>query len=631
MYKTICILATYVLLLAGTLQAQTASNNTSNHTNNSPLTNTHVEPTWESINQRGYPQWFSDAKLGIFIHWGLYSVPAYASKEGYAEWFYRGLMTQDSSRSHILAKTLTNTLENKQSSINELKKEICNNPLSYYSQLTQLWKAELWNPNQWAELFQQAGARYVLLVTKHHDGYCLWDSPYQPEWNSVATGPHRNIVEELTTAVVNHNMKMGFYYSLPEWTNPKHIWMQDNDRDIATYVDEYMIPQLKELVTRYKPEILFTDGEWNNSADEWHAKELISWYYNTVGENAIANDRWGNGGQHGFRTPEYSAGITMTDRPWAECRGMGRSFGLNRNEDLENYLSSKDLIQHFAKLVAAGGGITLNVGPSADGQIPMIQQERLRDLGEWLNINGEAIFETRPWATAMYQNHVVIVDRIDNEINFDWVRNSPDPRISYDNFTATWEGDITPKYTEKYTFTIEVDDNATIILDNDTLINYKKSAASGTESNAQTAQNYNKQSCERKLKQGQTYHLKVLYEEVNLEAKIILKWKSKSQPQTPVVANNGFKAEYKCLQPNICFTTKGKDLYAIMLDWPNNNIILQQIPTPNKDCKISILGVKKDLNWKYKNGELIIDTKDIHYNDLKDKFNTWTIKIENIL
>lgn len=211
-----------------------------------------------------------------------------------------------------------------------------------------MFKAELFSAEQWADLFEKSGARYVLLVTKHHDGYCLWDSKYSPDWNSVVGGPKRNIVKELTDAVRAKDMKMGFYYSLPEWTNPLHIWMQDDDDSISDYVDNHMIPQFKELVSTYKPSIVFADGEWNNSSEQWHAAELISWYYNIVGDEAIVNDRWGAGSDYGFRTPEYSSGIQKTDRPWAECRGLGRSFGLNRNEPLHNYLTSDELIRHLS-------------------------------------------------------------------------------------------------------------------------------------------------------------------------------------------------------------------------------------------------------------------------------------------
>lgn len=364
-----------------------------------------VEPTWESINQRGYPAWFQDAKLGIFVHWGLYSVPAYGAPDSYAEWFYRGLMLNDSIRvkeirdiernwGGVLGNQWDGRLTNR-AGINTSQPRTTD----LYTLLVPLWHAEHWSPDGWADLFAQSGARYVVLVTKHHDGYCLWNSRYQPSWNSFTTGPHRDIVGELTESVRRTGLKMGFYYSLPEWTNGLHIWMHDPDSAIDEYVNLYMIPQFKELVGKYKPSLIFADGEWQNTAEQFHATEIISWYYNTVGPEAIVNDRWGAGTQHGFRTPEYKGAIDDTVRPWAECRGVGHSFGLNRNEPLSNYLTSDSLIRHFVRLVAAGGGMTLNVGPDADGTIPMLQQERLIDLGRWLKVNGEAIYSSRPYKT----------------------------------------------------------------------------------------------------------------------------------------------------------------------------------------------------------------------------------------
>lgn len=353
-----------------------------------------IPADWDAIKtQHPYPQWFSDAKLGIFIHWGLYSVPAYSHIDGYAEWFYRGLMLDDSVRVNFMKKNFGEDFQ--------------------YRDFAPLFTAELFDANEWADLFQHAGARYIILVTKHHDGYCLWNSQYAPEWNSVVSGPHRDIVAEVSEAVKAKGIRLGFYYSLPEWTNPLHIWTVDPNDSIAAYVDKHMIPQFKELLTKYRPTLLFTDGEWDNTAEQWHAKELISWYYNLMGPEAIVNDRWGHGADYGFKTPEYKGAIMDTVRPWAECRGIGRSFGLNRNEPLENYLTSDELIRHFVVLVAAGGGMTLNVGPAADGQIPLLQQERLIDLGNWLKINGEAIYGSRPY-NRMFEYESVQVTENDS-------------------------------------------------------------------------------------------------------------------------------------------------------------------------------------------------------------------------
>ena len=557
-----------------------------------------IQPSWQSINERGYPQWFADAKLGIFVHWGVYSVPAYAGVEGYGEWYYRGLMVGDTVRINFQNRTYGEGIT--------------------YRDFDKLFKAELWNPAEWADLFKQSGARYVLLVTKHHDGYCLWDSKFQPHWNSVVGGPKRNIVSELTDAVRSRGMKMGFYYSLTEWTNPKHIWMQDPDDSIANYVETYMIPQFKELVQLYKPSVIFTDGEWNNKATDFHAEELISWYYTTVGSEAIVNDRWGAGTEHGFRTPEYSSGIMLTDRPWAECRGIGRSFALNRREPLSNYLTSKELIQHFCKLVAAGGGMTLNVGPAADGKIPMLQQERLKDLGDWLDINGEAIYETRPY-THFYEYEDVELKRTDSVLNFNWKRNSPDKSISYDNFTAEWTGIIVPKYTEKYTFEIEAEDYAMVIVGADTIIDYTKPNANATESNAEEVLKHNVTKATLKLKKDEQYPIKILYKETNLEAVMKLWWQSASQAKEYVRPINGFEAKYACRQPVVCYTTKGNVLYAIALKYPDEVLQLNNIEPPASDMKVQLLGCDKELKWDYDSTAktLRIYTTNLKYSDIK--------------
>ena len=483
-----------------------------------------------------------------------------------------------------------------------------------YEDFVPMFKAELWDPDEWAELFQNSGAKYVLLVSKHHDGYCLWPSQYAPGWNSVETGPHRDICGELTEAVRNKGLKMGFYYSLPEWTNKIHTWYVDPDDDIAEYVDSHMIPQLKELVTRYKPTVLFTDGEWRNSADQWHATELISWYYNTVGDEAIVNDRWGNGQQHGFRTPEYSAGITLTDRPWAECRGLGRSFGLNRNEPLENYMTSDELIRHFCVLVAAGGGMTLNVGPAADGKIPLLQQERLLDLGKWLKTNGEAIYGTRPY-NKFYEMKPVKVARVDHKIDFDWKRNSPDPAISCDHFQAHWQGAFSCEE-GTYTFEIQTDDQARLLIDDQEVIADARKNPQG----------------KMRLSAGQ-HKIEVNYEEDALEATISLYWSSKKMPRQlmegfrmgTMLPVQGLKATYTCEQPRLCYTQSKDALYAIALEYPGNQLVLN-LDRPSDNLKVQFLDTGLDLPWTYRDGQLIIETGELRYDDWKSQA-AWVFKL----
>jgi len=563
-----------------------------------------VQPTWESLNQRPYPQWFSDAKLGIFIHWGLYSVPAYASLEGYGEWYLKGVLMGDTTRVNFQNRVFGDGKNDFQ-----------------YKDFTRYFKAELFNPDEWAHLFEQSGAKYVLLVTKHHDGYCLWDSKYQPEWNSVVSGPKRNIVEELTNAVRKTDMKMGFYYSLMEWDNPIHRWSFDPADSVGRYVEGYMIPQFKELVTRYKPSVVFSDGDWDNTAEQFHSAELIAWYYNTVGPDAIVNNRWGNHNDHGFRTPEYSAGITLTDRPWAECRGLGRSFGLNRNEPLSNYMSSDELIRHFVQLVAAGGGMTLNVGPAADGQIPLLQQERLLDLGKWLNVNGEAIYGTRPFFTKkgplFYQNRGIAIAEPAANIDFDWKRNSPHPSVACDHFTAQWTGTLQNAFEEEYTFEVETDDAMRVVIDGRTVVDYDPKEAVSAKTGT------------IKLQKGKLHTIQVSFKEEDMEAVARLWWSSPSQAREVVPASafgKGLSSKYFSEQPYVCYTTKGDVVYAIALIYPQDFLSFS-FPKPDHKLNITLLGCDRVLPYKYKDGILTIDTRSLKYSDIQSTA-AWAFRLE---
>lgn len=573
-----------------------------------------VEPTWESIKERGYPEWFNDAKLGIFIHWGLYSVPSWTKKEGYSEWSYKGWRDGGSTAVDFAKKVYGQDFK--------------------YEDFRGLFKAELFNPQEWADLFKDAGAKYVVLVSKHHDGYAMWPSKYAPNWNSVETGPKRDIVGELTEAVEKDGLKMGLYYSLPEWSNPLHYWEIDPNDSIAKYVDTHMIPQFKELVTAYRPSLIFTDGEWWNSAEQWHARELISWYYNLVGPEAIVNDRWGGGADYGFKTPEYSAGITMTDRPWAEVRGIGRSFGLNRNEPLENYLTEDDLIHHFATLVANGGGLTLNVGPAGDGQIPLLQQERLLQLGQWLKINGEAIYGTRAYKKHIEEKQIYIT-RIDSTIDFNWVRNSPDPRIRVDHFTGEWTGYISPDYTEEYTFTAKADDGVRVWIDGKLIIDQWVKQEQTQDGFVQGAQTSATHKSTIKLKKGQRYPIKVEYFEDVQNASIQVKWASKSQaeeviPYKALYTDNtgnqhGLNATFGSMKTYIAYTQKGNNIYAILLEWQDDQCVLN-IDKPADNAIITLLGREGNLPWKYENGQLIIDMTPIKFTEIPGR-SAWTLKI----
>lgn len=558
-------------------------------------------PTWEELQSRPYPKWFTDAKLGIFIHWGVYSVPAYSGKEDYGEWFLRGLQLGDSLRTSFM-------------------RENYGEDFTYYD-FAPLFRAELFDPDGWADLFRRAGARYVVLVSKHHDGYCLWPSRYARAWNSMAVGPKRDLVGDLTESVRSAGLKMGLYYSLSEWNHPLHRWYTDAPDEIGPYVEYHMIPQFKELVATYRPSLIFADGEWLNSAEQWKARELIDWYYDLVGTEAIVNNRWGGGGKIGFLTPEYSAGLVNADRPWAEVRGLGRSFALNRNEKLEAYMSPEELIHFFVQAVANGGGMILNVGPGADGQIPLLQQERLLQLGQWLNVNGEAIYGSRPWKRTMEEKPVSL-ERIDERIDFNWVRNSPGDPIKEDAFTATWTGFLRAEQSGAYTLRLQADDESALWVDG------KKIIEEGAENDSAVVS----------LVAGEQYAIRVEYREEDLNASVRLSWKRPDGEEEPIPADrlfvseaadapNGLRARYKSMKPYRAFTQNNDALYLISFEWPGRELRLK-IEEPERNMQVMLLGRSGALPWKYRKGELIVDLSDISFSEIAGQY-AWTFRLRS--
>ena len=352
------------------------------------------EPTWESLDSRPAPAWYLDAKFGIFIHWGVYSVPAFASPNEYAEWYWYSLQATPGENERERTRHADTVA---------FHERVYGKDFAY-SQFAPMFKAELFDPEEWARVFKASGAKYVALTSKHHDGFCLFPSAeanrdWGRPWNAMDIGPRRDLLGDLSAAIRKAGLKMGFYYSLYEWFNP--IWLADR----GLYVEKHMIPQFKDVVSRYKPSIIFSDGEWDMPAADWKSPELLAWLYNEspVGDEVIVNDRWGKDTRHkhgGYFTTEYGAGMPDASHPWEENRGMGYSYGYNRNEPLSNYRTPKELIWMFADLVARGGNLLLNVGPTADGRIPEVMQDRLREMGEWLAVNGEAIYGTRAWTRS---------------------------------------------------------------------------------------------------------------------------------------------------------------------------------------------------------------------------------------
>ena len=228
------------------------------------------------------------------------------------------------------------------------------------------------------------------------------------------TGPRRDLVGDLAKAVRKKGLKMGLYYSIIEWESTatartesgyflekkiiKKYRIPENE-----YINNHLIPQLKELVNTFQPAVIFADGgEWDRTASEWKALDFLAWLYNCAPNKneVVVNDRWGKDmpGKHG---DYYSSEYQDTDavgayHAWEESRGMGNSYGFNREENIDDYRTSGELIGELIDIVSRGGNLLLNIGPTADGRIPVIMQQRLIDIGGWLKINGEAIYSTRP-------------------------------------------------------------------------------------------------------------------------------------------------------------------------------------------------------------------------------------------
>lgn len=362
---------------------------------------TKYEPTLASLDTHPLPQWYSNAKLGIFIHWGLYSVPGWAplshpqhdfrnvdyiKYNPYAEWYLNvmripGSPTQAYHREHYGAN------------------------FSYYD-FAPIFNRESkkWNPEEWAKIFHDAGARYVVLTTKHHDGFTLWPSATvnpNPSIPKNERHAERDIVGELTTAVRKQGMKMGLYYSGGyDWTfNSGPIETPADYQSVrpeSQAYGDYAFAQIHELIDRYHPAVLWDDIDWPKTG---RPMQVEADYYNAV-PDGVVDDRFGI--KHAdFISPEYQKLNKISSKKWEECRGLGRSFGYNRAEGEAETIAPADLIALLVDVVSKNGNLLLDVGPEDDGTIPPVQMERLKALGAWLEQNGEAIYDTVPWERAV--------------------------------------------------------------------------------------------------------------------------------------------------------------------------------------------------------------------------------------
>jgi alpha-L-fucosidase len=388
--------------------------------------------TLRDVKAHEVPTWWRDAKLGIFVHWTPASVPAFAPVDAdMAELMARRDPTAMAWSPYV--EWYQNSLRFGGSPVARHHAEV-QHGRSYY-EFGAEWEAALenWEPDAWAERFAAAGARYVVLVAKHHDGYCLWptgvENPHRPGWNC-----HRDVVGQLAEAVRARGLAFGLYYSGGlDWTF--------NDRPIGTFSDlllaqprgpyvAYAEAHVRELIDRYKPSVLWNDISW--PAPARRLADLLAAYYRAVPHGAV-NDRfmprsalWRLAGTRparrlvdrvaarsaaadagiipprppmfDFRTPEYTVFATPRSRAWECVRGIDRSFGYNAASNEQDFIARDELLWSLVDIVSKGGSLLLNVGPRGeDATIAPAQLARLDWLAEFMSENGAALYGTRPW------------------------------------------------------------------------------------------------------------------------------------------------------------------------------------------------------------------------------------------
>ncbi len=317
-------------------------------------------------------QWWRDAGFGMFVHWGAYAVPAgiYKGKEvsGIGEWIMSS------------AKI----------------------PVPEYEKIVRQFNPQQFDADAWARLAKEAGMKYLVITSKHHDGFCLWDSKVTEYDIMDATAFKRDILKELSEACQKEGVKLCFYHSIMDWHHKKA-----SGATFTEYREAYLKPQLKELVENYDPAVLWFDGEWIKEWTEAQGKDLYQ-YVRSLKPDIIINNRVGKGrnGMQGmntgdefvgdFGTPEQEIlehGSTEID--WESCMTMNDTWGFKKND--HNWKSAEMLIHNLVDIAAKGGNYLLNVGPDATGVIPKPSQERLKAMGAWMQVNSAAIYNTRMW------------------------------------------------------------------------------------------------------------------------------------------------------------------------------------------------------------------------------------------
>lgn len=386
--------------------------------------------SWDSLQKMPVPAWFEDGKIGIFIHWGPYSVLGYhKGNKGYAAMVPKAIYS-DPKHHYPLLKQRFGAAP----------------PEFGYKDLVDHFKAEKWDPEAWATLFDEVGAKYVVLTAEHHDGWANWDSDLTP-WNAMDKGPKRDLVGDLGAAIRKRGLKYApsthreRHYSFfsskgfaadgePHPDIAKEIELNPEaaslygpfDLDKA-FVDDY-VARWKEIEKKYQPDFLWIDDIpiWTrdgNNVLEGKAKPEIQYFYDQLrlmitdfmndaarrGQPVYLNNKggklnWPDG--VGCREKD-NLRLAQIGPKWQSCTTFGTSFGYLAAEEAEDYKFKKnagEVIHEMIEVVSRNGNFLINIDPRADGTIPEWQVERLRAMGDWLKINGAAIYGSRYWHTT---------------------------------------------------------------------------------------------------------------------------------------------------------------------------------------------------------------------------------------
>jgi alpha-L-fucosidase len=366
------------------------------------------KPVWESLDKHGAPEWFLDAKLGIMLNWGLHSVPAWDLKRD------QGAMYPDA-----YGNQMYHSKEVRDYHVRNWGEDF------EWDDFFPLFKAENYDPEALLQLWQEAGARYLITMSKHHDGLAWWDSKWTMR-NTAEMGPMKDLFTPLMTAARMRNFKVVMYFCLNEyatavlgddgqpyvrnWTWPQgqpNLLPLDaaNRRRISGSIPvrncfrHYTTPLIKEAIDRFDPDGLWFDGEWTDPVESLDTRELAAYFYNQAEgrKEVTVNDRYAQGTRdhHGdYYCSEHNT-TQSYQHPWEETQGIAQSFAYNWQDDDERLGTPTHLIHRFIKIVSDNGNLVIIGGPAASGRYPETVVARLKALGAWLRVNGEAIYATR--------------------------------------------------------------------------------------------------------------------------------------------------------------------------------------------------------------------------------------------